>query len=343
MKIKELILKYREDSLTIEELHEMRRLLDELSFDEITEAMNEIAQVEQEPEEPEVSAELVARVRERLQTEINRREESEDEEESYSGRYYSWRWIAGVAACVAVVVGVGLSFFYSAREDRLMASSGYTEIHTQFGERSRIVLPDGTTVRLMGRSRLRWPSDMSVNERRVEFNGEAYFEVARNVDRPFTIVTDGMNVRVLGTEFNVYARPDVGFNEVILDNGAIELELGKGGSVIRLRSQESVVIDKKNGSYEITRFANNPSVRRRVYGVSYQNVSPDSLIKDLERTFEVKINDDIRTAINSPFSGTLPDDDINESLTILSKVYNFKTPYIHEGDRYRNHDLTPAR
>ena len=71
------------------------------------------------------------------------------------------------------------------------------------------------------------------------------------------------------------------------------------------------------------------------FGIRYDSISPEELIKNLEEKYEVSISNEIATAINSPFTGVLPDDDINETLSILSKVYGFTIPY--------NRDTTSTR
>lgn len=334
MTIKELIVKFRTNSLTVDELEEMRRQLNVLSLQEIESAMKELAE-EEKIESQEVSEELIASVREKLSSEIDRICKSQSElEECYTDRHvkrrFSWRWFGVAAASIVAVIAVGVSVYFSKSAETLLASTGYTEIRTQFGEKSCVILPDGTEVRLQGRSNLRYPSDMAVGERKIEFSGEAYFKVTKSGDRNFSIVADSMVINVKGTEFNVYARPDVDYNEVILDEGEVDLSASNTNYKISLHAGESVIFDKKSGLFDIMSFRKNPALRRRVYGVTYQNVSADSLIRALERTFEVKISSEIRNSISSPFTGTLPDDDLNETLTILSKIYGFNVPYIPE-------------
>lgn len=84
-------------------------------------------------------------------------------------------------------------------------AASYNTLSTPKGGQYRVVLPDGTAAWINAASTLRYPSRFSGKERRVELNGEAYFEVTKDPVKPFIVQTSDMNVRVLGTHFNVMA------------------------------------------------------------------------------------------------------------------------------------------
>ncbi|NLR65713.1 DUF4974 domain-containing protein [Chitinophaga varians] len=84
----------------------------------------------------------------------------------------------------------------------------YNTVFTPRGGQFRIVLPDGTKVWLNAASSLRFPTTFPANERRVEVNGEAYFEVVQRESSPFKVMARGTEVTVLGTNFNVNAYTD---------------------------------------------------------------------------------------------------------------------------------------
>lgn len=76
-------------------------------------------------------------------------------------------------------------------------------LSTPRGKDFKVVLPDGSEVWLNAESSINFPSAFNGGERRVVLNGEAYFKVARNVRKPFVVVTERMTIKVLGTEFNL--------------------------------------------------------------------------------------------------------------------------------------------
>lgn len=333
MSFEELIRKYRTNSLNLEELEEMRRQLSDVPLSDIEKAMSAVSEEDGDTAPVEVSQEMIDRVKSRLDSEI----ETCFEEESRSlgqrhadvdkPRHIMWWKVFSIAAMLLAIVSVGVSFYFAGREKRLLASAGFSEVSTQFGEKSQITLPDGTVVKMYGRTRLRYPSDISLGNRNVDFNGEAYFDVSKDADHPFTIRANDITVEVTGTSFNLYARYDSGADELILDKGSVTIYGTDGDVAVSLKAGESAVYNKDSATFDVVDFNDNPLLRRRIFGIRYDNIQPEALIRSMEKTYGVSLSSEITTAINSPFTGVLPDDDINEALAILSKIYGFKIPY----------------
>ena len=84
-------------------------------------------------------------------------------------------------------------------------SIGNLVVHADRGERSGVTLPDGTQVKLNAESSLSYTHDFGRELRQVNLEGEAYFEVTRNEDKPFVVHTEYLDIEVLGTSFNVYS------------------------------------------------------------------------------------------------------------------------------------------
>jgi ferric-dicitrate binding protein FerR (iron transport regulator) len=112
-----------------------------------------------------------------------------------------FRLIARIAATFLLLVALGGGIFYMMPFHS--RSAGMT-IQVSADRQQTVVLPDGTHVRLNTGSRLLYPSDMNEREKRqVTLTGEAFFEVAKNPDKPFLIDAGEAEVKVLGTVFNV--------------------------------------------------------------------------------------------------------------------------------------------
>lgn len=127
--------------------------------------------------------------------------------------------MSGLVLVLAFAVGLWLL-----RDKDSDAPSGQIEIVAQRGVRKQVVLPDGTRVWLNADSRLVYDGELETGDtRKVRLEGEAYFDVTRNKNRPFIITTDKISVKVLGTTFNVKAYPDEAKAEATLISGQIEL------------------------------------------------------------------------------------------------------------------------
>src|SRR5574344_884505 len=122
----------------------------------------------------------------------------------HSNKYRVMRFMRYVAvACVAIFCSVVvIRKFYVATEDSIVS---YEELYVPSGQRAQVKLHDGTVIWLNASSHLRYPSRFAKAERKVELDGEAYFEVAKNKECPFVVSTDKADIKVLGTKFNVFA------------------------------------------------------------------------------------------------------------------------------------------
>ena len=112
------------------------------------------------------------------------------------------RWSA-VAAMVALVLFGGYHFLQSRRMAHL--SERMLAIEVPYGQHLKMTLQDGTSVWLNAGSTLRYPALFAGDERRVEIEGEARFEVVHDAQRPFVVETYACDLEVLGTKFNVLA------------------------------------------------------------------------------------------------------------------------------------------
>jgi transmembrane sensor len=110
-----------------------------------------------------------------------------------------------------------------------------SEISTNYGTRTTQVLPDGSRVWLNAGSKLVFGKNFGENLREVTLTGEAFFDVAKNPDIPFVIHTNTLDIRVLGTQFNVKSYPTDKTTETSLIRGSVEV-------VVKKRPNEKYVL-----------------------------------------------------------------------------------------------------
>lgn len=117
----------------------------------------------------------------------------------------------------------------------------YSTISTPRGGQYQIVLPDGSHVWLNAASSLRFPSAFTGNERSVKLEGEAYFEVAKDKQKPFMVEVKGMKVEVLGTSFNLMAYDEEPEIQTTLLEGSVKVVQGANYKIIKPGQQASVL------------------------------------------------------------------------------------------------------
>ncbi|MBO9729647.1 MAG: FecR domain-containing protein [Chitinophaga sp.] len=169
----------------------------------------------------------------------------------------------------------------------------YNTVSTPRGGQYQVVLPDGTKVWLNAASSLHFPTAFTGTERVVEVTGEAYFEVAQQDNQPFKVKVRGLEVKVLGTHFNVNAYTDeASINTTLLEGKVMVSHLGKN-AVISPGQQAQV-----KEEITIVPHADIETLMAWKEGrFSYNNMELQSIMRQISRwydvdvTFEDKITD----------------------------------------------------
>lgn len=106
-----------------------------------------------------------------------------------------------------IVVSVGTASYYigTRHNQPKSAALAYFETTTPMGAQTKVVLPDQSVVWVNAGSTLRYGSDFNTNGRSVQLDGEAYFEITRDSLKPFIVKSKRLDIKVLGTSFNVKA------------------------------------------------------------------------------------------------------------------------------------------
>ena len=167
-----------------------------------------------------------------------------------------------------------------------------TIVSTQMGERSQVVLPDGSKVWLNSCSRVEYSAPLLSRERRVKMEGEAYFEVTHNPRRPFVVEFEGGEIQVLGTSFNVKAYRDDDIVAVTLDEGRVVLDDRRGGR-FELSPSEQLLYDRRSGEERIVRGAD--AMRYSIWKddvISFRDTPLAEVLETLSRWYDVRFETD---------------------------------------------------
>lgn len=153
-------------------------------------------------------------------------------------------WVRQVAAVLILSLTISALYNYFVQNNQpeiIVEQTVYQEIEAAYGTKTKVTLADGTKVWLNSGSTLRFPTSFkNANERRVEINGEGYFDVTKNDEKPFIVNTSTLDVKVYGTQFNVCAYEDFDKMTVALVEGKVSL-LKKYGE----ETKELIVLNPK--------------------------------------------------------------------------------------------------
>lgn len=130
-----------------------------------------------------------------------------------------FEWLP-VAASIMLILSLSIYLYDRFVDNR---SESYFISEVPKGQKSKVILPDGTLVWLNGGSCLRYPDNFTKDNRCVTLDGEGYFEVTSQNGKPFTIVTSDYDIVVKGTKFNVCAYDEDVISSTSLLEGKIEI------------------------------------------------------------------------------------------------------------------------
>lgn len=167
-----------------------------------------------------------------------------------------------------------------------------TIVRTNIGERVQIELPDGSNVWLNACSEIKYGTSIFNSQREVAISGEAYFEVEKDPKTPFIVNCKGMNIKVLGTKFNVRANNDENILATTLLEGAVYVNspLLKNKKGITMKPDQQLYINKKNGMAELVMTENAGTDMNWISGrFSFQGATFEEIARSLQRNYNIEI------------------------------------------------------
>lgn len=235
-------------------------------------------------------------------------------------------WEMMKIAAVVLLTTSCVLFFMQRKTELHEKQQPWLSVVVPSGQRANVVLPDGTNVWLNARTQLRYPGVFTGEKREIELNGEAYFEVAKNKDKPFVVHTDKCEIEVLGTTFNVEAYDDSDdfFAALIAGSVRVTSKSGKTNSLVLQPNYLTTLKDEKLTSQEITDF---DYYRWREGLVCFRETGLAQLMQRFEKCYGVKIVIKNPLLLEYAFSGKFRiADGIDNALRVLQKdvPYTFK-------------------
>lgn len=267
---------------------------------------------------------------------------------SYSRRFYLQQLGKIVAVFILVFFsGILTLYFINNRSSKQNQLTAYTEHKVSYGSKSQLILPDGTKVWLNAGSKLRYSLQFNQTIREVYLEGEAFFDVSKNKDKPFLVKTTGVTIKVLGTAFNVKAYPDERTIETSVQRGLVQVisnsQSAIGTQKVFLHANQKAIFDRIGGETPNVAITNKPIgkvakidsvVRIKPISVSgavdvkavsswketrwiIEREPLADLAVKIERRYDVKILFDDDKLKAYVFSGVLEDESLEQVLNVI--------------------------
>ena len=188
------------------------------------------------------------------------------------------------------------------------------------GGEFRLKLSDGTNVYLNSASELKYPVRFDEKERRVYLSGEAYFEVTKDSNRPFYVITEEVQVRVYGTEFNVNTHQPGKVHTVLVDGKVGIKKRGMTGE-ITMKPGELASFDRNAGTFEVKEVDVRQYVVWKDGYFTFENESLEQILNTLSLWYDVDVFFQSESAKQLVFTGYMKRyNDISEILNAITDV-----------------------
>ena len=202
-------------------------------------------------------------------------------------RGISKKWLVSVGmVATAVVLFFVLKHTMGFSEVKNKKQSTLSRVSTKPGSRTtQIQLPDGSVVRLNSSSSLTYDKNFGKNLREVNLTGEAFFDVTKDSSHPFLIHTKVIDIKVLGTAFNVRSYPNDANTETSLIRGKVEVTVkNRSNEKIYLQPNEKLVVANNNSLNQTLTDQPEPQETKTdlspkpIYSVQHLTYDPDSTV-----------------------------------------------------------------
>ncbi len=236
-------------------------------------------------------------------------------------RLNPWKYIKVAAVILPfIIASVLFLFFRDNISNQNLVSQEHIEKFNPKGQKLTVFLSDGSRVKLNGESRISYEKPFNGQRRVVNLEGEAFFEVTPDKNRPFIVKTGDIETKVLGTSFNVKAYPLENKIGVAVKTGKVSVEnvnkkpVNKQSKTIVLLPTEMATYDKDNNSVSVSNF-DPKQVLSWSEGILYFNdATMDEFVSELERWYGIDIVVERKTLIKKGIVGEFKDQSLEEIL-----------------------------
>lgn len=238
-----------------------------------------------------------------------------------------WR----AAAAVLIAVSAGL-IYYTLSSDGIAVQANreatprpaLEQRVSPVGQKSVVLLNDGTRVWLNAASTISYAKDFGVKgSRDVYLDGEAFFDVVHDAKRPFIVHTSSIQIKVLGTTFNVKSYSEEKTIETTLVQGKVRIEQRDvDGNAVDLQPNQQAVFDKTSRVINVREVEASLSGSWKEDRLVFDEESIDDVLLQLERWYNVKIHVADRGNLDCKLTASIEKESLEEVLKLIREIHD---------------------
>lgn len=229
------------------------------------------------------------------------------------------RQIGRYAAVAYIILAVGSGAYYAGVKRPADDANTEVTMSVSNGQKADIILADGTKVYINSDSRIVYDNTYNKKTRMVSLEGEAYFEVAKDKEKPFIVKANGINVQALGTSFNIRAHKDDKSVAVSLISGKVKVDDGRHEAY--MKPNERLVCNLTNGQFEKSELHPNASyLLWRSNELAFYGESFEEICTMLTRMYNCKFIFKNEKVKQYTYHGIIKNSSLNNVLEYISQA-----------------------
>ncbi len=217
-----------------------------------------------------------------------------------------------------LIIPLLLSFFayHYMQFEQPVPKISYAEIYCPLGVRTKFMLPDGSTGFLNSGAHLKYPV-VFAQQRTVELTGEAFFDIVHDEDLPFHVNTKNLDIKVLGTTFNVIADEKENTEEIVLQSGTVDVSSRTGTKLAVMAPDDQFTLDVEKQAFSKRTVVALQYTSWKEGKLVFRNENMQQVAQRLSRWYNADVVVEDRLLDKYTFHATFIDEPLDEVLKLI--------------------------
>ncbi len=231
-------------------------------------------------------------------------------------------WYSTAAASVVLLIALG-GFFWMKNHNNSAFGKGMVTIAADNGQKSNVMLADGTRVYINSDSKISYDESYNKKERIITLEGEAYFEVAKDAQKAFVVKANGINVEALGTSFNVKAYAQDKSVSVILIEGKVKVNDSNSEEILNPYERIDYKLSNKN-FIKSELHPNSNHLLWRSKELMFQGESLEEICRTLHRIYNINFVFKTEAAKKYTYRGIIKNSSLDNVMEFITRTAPIK-------------------
>jgi len=260
-----------------------------------------------------IDSEVQTRMLRCIEDELDLKDKTDYEKKNQT-RFHLNKWMRVAAMFILPLLTAAAVYFYMPRDESVPTQ---LVVAVERGQKANITLPDGSKVWLNSQSKLTYSTNYNIKKRELQLDGEAYFEVAHNPNKPFIVQSNDISVEALGTAFGVKAYNEDKLISSILMKGKVLVTTPDGVTI--LTPNERIMYDKTTHKKVQSTVTNATDFTGWIHNeLRFEDESLGDIAKTIQRTYNVEVLFASGVLKNQRYTGTINNNSLESVLNIIS-------------------------